>query len=170
MHRSVAFTHLERLVALGYLATSQRRGLPGKPAKLYQRASDEPLLFRYPARQFALLAKLLATSLSGLGQAGLAAAREVGRAWAASLGVGLARTPAEALQALLPLGAEYQVQDSAVVARNCVFQEACSAAPELICGLHAGIIEGVLAAGGLRLGAAPTGAANGACSFELSQG
>jgi predicted ArsR family transcriptional regulator len=36
IHRSVAFDHLERLVALGYLEVERRRGLPGKPAKIYR--------------------------------------------------------------------------------------------------------------------------------------
>src|SRR6267143_6388384 len=36
VHRSVAFEHLERLVALGYLEVAHRRGLPGKPAKIYK--------------------------------------------------------------------------------------------------------------------------------------
>src|SRR5579864_4683736 len=30
VHRSVAFDHLERLVALGYLDSERRRGFPGK--------------------------------------------------------------------------------------------------------------------------------------------
>src|SRR5258708_5069167 len=36
VHRSVAFEHLERLVSLGYLEVAHRRGLPGKPAKIYK--------------------------------------------------------------------------------------------------------------------------------------
>ncbi|HUY55110.1 MAG TPA: helix-turn-helix domain-containing protein, partial [Candidatus Nanopelagicaceae bacterium] len=36
VHRSVVYSHLEKLLALGYLVGGQRHGRPGKPAKTYQ--------------------------------------------------------------------------------------------------------------------------------------
>src|SRR5690348_17253929 len=59
IHRSVAFDHLERLVALGYLDVERRRGLPGKPAKLYHLSSG-PVQISHPMRRYDVLAAALA--------------------------------------------------------------------------------------------------------------
>ena len=151
MHRTVAFGHLERLTTLGFLATSQRRGLPGKPAKLYRLVAG-PLELHHPARQFATLAGLLAEGLQGFGPDGVAAAREAGRRQGAALAGAPPRTPPattdDALIPLMLLGGEYDVEGERVLARNCIFQEACARAPQVICQLHAGMIEGVLGAAG----------------------
>jgi hypothetical protein len=60
----VAHTHLERLVALGYLVSGQRRGTSGKPAKLY-RLTGRQIELSYPVRRFARLAAELAQALRG---------------------------------------------------------------------------------------------------------
>jgi predicted ArsR family transcriptional regulator len=52
LHRTVAHRHLERLVALGYLTSGQRRGKSGKPAKLY-RLADQQIELSYPVRRWA---------------------------------------------------------------------------------------------------------------------
>src|SRR5918994_3323490 len=62
VHRTVARDHLERLVALGYLVSSQRRGTSGKPAKLY-RIAGRQIELSYPVRRFARLSALLARGL-----------------------------------------------------------------------------------------------------------
>src|ERR1700680_3740902 len=59
VHRTVAHGHLERLVALGFLAVGQRRGKSGKPANLY-RLTGQQIEFRYPVRRFARPAGLFA--------------------------------------------------------------------------------------------------------------
>jgi len=149
VHRTVAFTHLERLAALGYLSTGQRRGQVGKPAKLYRSAARQ-IELSHPTRRFSQLAILLATGLHTLGPAGVEAARRVGQ----EFGRGLVDRPAASIDAALaqlaPLGAAYTVNDSSVVATNCVFREACDAAPEIVCELHAGVLEGALEAAGFR--------------------
>lgn len=149
VHRTVAFGHLERLRALGFLQASQRRGLPGKPAKLYRLIAG-PLQLHHPARQFAILAGLLAEGLRGMGDAGIAAAHAVGR----RQGAALARqagpdAPAGVLAPLSHLGGDYTVETDRVLARNCIFEEACACAPEIVCELHAGLIEGALGAAGV---------------------
>src|SRR5258706_6041338 len=73
VHRSVAFDHLERLVALGYLESERRRGFPGKPANLY-RLAHRPITVSHPPRQFGLLAQHLALSLEEVRPAGNAVA------------------------------------------------------------------------------------------------
>lgn len=147
VHRTVAFGHLERLAALGYLATSQRRGVPGKPANLYSLAAG-PLELHHPARQFAVLAALLAAGLDQLGQTGVDAARTAGRRHAALLCTDPAPTPAAALRPLALLGGSYEVEGDRVLARNCIFREACAGAPRVVCQLHAGMIEGALEGAG----------------------
>src|SRR5215207_2189907 len=119
VHRTVAHGHLERLVALGYLVSSQRRGTSGKPAKLY-RLTDRQIELSYPIRRFARLAALLAHALRGT-PGGIVAARDAGRGYGASLVNKSADSVESALDELAPLGAEYVVVGDEVVARNCIF-------------------------------------------------
>jgi predicted ArsR family transcriptional regulator len=154
VHRTVAHSHLERLVALGYLVVGQRRGRLGKPAKLYRLAGPEAgpeIELSYPVRRFARLAALLAESLQGRGQDGIQAAWEAGRRY----GMSLISTPTESVHEVLgqlaPLGAEYVVVDDQVLARNCIFRQACAAAEEVVCQLHAGLLEGAFRQAGLAL-------------------
>ncbi len=167
VHRTVAFGHLERLATLGYLATSQRRGVPGKPANLYALAAG-PLELHHPARQFALLAGLLAAGLEQLGDAGVAAAREAGRRHAALLCTEPAASTSTALRPLALLGGSYEVESDRVLARNCIFREACAGAPRVVCQLHAGMIEGALQNAGQARRVEALGGGDGApCVYRL---
>ena len=136
IHRSVAFDHLERLVALGYLEVERRRGLPGKPAKIY-RLSAGPLQISHPMRRYDVLAEALARTLD----------RPAMTAAGRSLGESLARPRAgsmpAALEPMIEMGAEYEVaRGGGIVCTNCLFAEACRRAPG-ICFFHAGVIEGL---------------------------
>jgi len=145
VHRSVAFEHLERLVALGYLVSERRRGLPGKPAKIYSLTAG-PLQISHPNRRFDALAERLAGALERLGGEGRQAAREAGRSYGATLANPRAVGAASALEPLNELGGEYSVgAGGRVVAGNCLFLEACRKAP-IICLFHAGLVEGLLEA------------------------
>lgn len=168
VHRTVAFTHLELLTDLGLASKSRRRGRLGKPAGLYQ-ASGRGLQIAIPPRQFAQLAQLLAEGLLTLDSAGATAARSAGRRFGESVAAGgEPRSVREALAPLEALGAAYEVEGDRVVARNCIFLEACTAAPPVVCGLHAGILEGLLQCGGPAKSAEPEGAmVGGGCSFRL---
>jgi predicted ArsR family transcriptional regulator len=151
VHRTVAHRHLERLVALGYLAVGQRRGMSGKPAKLY-RLTSQKIELSYPIRRFARLAGLLAMGLQGQGRKGIKTAREAGRGFGATL----VKTPANSTEAVLrqlaPLGADYIITDhDQVLAQNCIFREACAVAEEVVCELHAGLLEGAFQQAGLAL-------------------
>ena len=147
VHRTVAFQHLERLVAFGYLTTDRRRGSRGKPAKLYRLAGG-PIELTHPARLYRQLAGLLARALEKLGSAGRGASLEVGRDFGRLIGSGRrAGSPREALAPVTALGGNYVfLPDGALMAVNCIFREACEQAPQVVCGLHAGLLEGVLAA------------------------
>lgn len=169
IHRTVAHGHLERLVALGYLVPSQRRGTSGKPAKLY-RLTDRQIDLSYPIRRFARLAALLAHALRGTSD-GIVAAREAGRAYGASLVNKQADSVESALGQLAPLGADYVVVDGEVVARNCIFRQACDRAQDVVCELHAGILEGAFHQAGLdvRTNAFRNYAEKG-CAYEVLTG
>jgi predicted ArsR family transcriptional regulator len=149
VHRTVAHGHLERLVALGYLVSSQRRGTSGKPAKLYRLAGRQ-IDVSYPVRRFARLAALLAKGLQGTPD-GVQVAREAGRRYGKSLVGKPADSPESVLGQLVPLGAEYTLAGDEVLAENCVFRQACEVAEDVVCELHAGILEGAFVEAGLDL-------------------
>jgi hypothetical protein len=124
-----------------------------------------------PARLHRQLAGLLATALGRMGGAGLAAGRGVGAEFGRSLGRA-APGVAEALAPLEALGGRYAVEPGAttLVARNCLFQEACRQSPEVVCGVHAGTLEGVLGAAGHGRRVAPMGPRpGGGCAFALEK-
>ncbi|HET9051858.1 MAG TPA: helix-turn-helix domain-containing protein [Candidatus Dormibacteraeota bacterium] len=169
VHRTVAFGHLERLVDLGYLEKGKRRSRVGKPAALYAAATG-PLSVQYPARQFEMLASLLASGLGALGDAGVDVARDAGRRFGESCAARRASTVAEALVPLAVLGAEHSVEGGEIVATNCVFLEACAAAPGVVCALHAGILEGALHGAGLHARVDCSGARPPAgCAFAVTR-
>lgn len=148
VHRTVAHAHLERLVALGYLVSGQRRGTSGKPAKLY-RLTGRQIELSYPVRRFARLAAEFAQALRGV-SGGIDAARQAGRRYGASLVTKPADSPESALHQLAPLAAEYVLADGEiVVAGNCIFREACEQAQDIVCEFHAGILEGAFQKAGL---------------------
>lgn len=170
VHRTVAFSHLERLTALGYLTSSQRRGLPGKPAKLYQRASEAPLVFRYPARQFVALAKLLAIALGRSGEPVSAdTAFDEARNWGGTLLTHRYDSLAEALRGLDFLGADYSLQDDGTLAaHNCIFREVCATEPSLVCGMHGAMLEGALSSAGFPVRVTAVDPPNHTCNYALT--
>jgi predicted ArsR family transcriptional regulator len=136
IHRSVAFDHLERLVALGYLEVERRRGLPGKPAKIY-RLTGGPLQISHPMRRYDVLAEALAASVDAR------TIKSIGRALGRSLAPAGVKSVSPALEPLIEMGGDYQVGVAGRIACiNCLFAEACRRVPN-ICAFHAGIIEGL---------------------------
>jgi len=149
IHRSVAFEHLERLVALGYLEVERRRGLPGKPAKIY-RLTAGPVQISHPMRRYDVLAEALALSFQRLGDRGTQAIREAGRTFGAGLGRPGARSIVSALEPVIEMGAEYEVGGGGKNGcTNCLFAEVCRRTP-IVCSFHAGLITGVLERSGLE--------------------
>lgn len=143
VHRSVAFEHLERLVALGYLETAQRRGLPGKPAKIYKLIGG-PVQISHPMRRYDVVAESLALAFGDLGEIGSHAVRRAGKMLGQSMQVRDAQSTLDALEPMLEMGAEYEQRNGDILnCRNCLFAEVCRRAP-VICRFHAGIIEGLL--------------------------
>jgi predicted ArsR family transcriptional regulator len=171
IHRSVAFDHLERLVALGYLEVERRRGLPGKPAKIYQLTAG-PLQISHPIRRYDVLAEALARSIEGIGgdggrQAFKVAGRTLGRTLASTAGVA---SLAAALEPLTDLGGDYDLGPAGRIdCVNCLFEEVCRRVPN-ICLFHAGVIEGLTGRDGLHSEVKPLGPREeGACAFFAAQ-
>lgn len=166
VHRTVAHGHLERLVALGYLVSSQRRGTSGKPAKLYRLAGRQ-IDLSYPVRRFERLAALLAGGLQRMSD-GPRIAHEAGRRYGASLVTKPAASAGSLLGQLGALGAEYQLANDEVLAQNCIFRQACEGAEDVVCELHAGILEGAFQAAGLELRTEPfRNYAEKGCAYRL---
>jgi predicted ArsR family transcriptional regulator len=141
VHRSVAFDHLERLVALGYLEVERRRGLPGKPAKIY-RLTAGPVQISHPMRRYDLVAEALARFLEATVDGGRII-REAGRSLGRALARPAAASLASALEPLTEMGGEYEIGGGgAIECTNCLFAEACRRSPS-ICTFHAGVIEGL---------------------------
>ncbi len=163
IHRSVAFDHLERLVGLGYLEAERRRGLPGKPAKIY-RLTAGPLQISHPMRRYDIVAEALARSFDDLGEAGKRAITQIGRALGRDLAVPQPVSLGAALEPLVEMGGEYEDADGGRVACvNCLFAEVCRRAPS-ICLFHAGLIEGLTGATVESLGFCdPAG-----CAYQLT--
>src|SRR2546429_570855 len=142
VHRSVAFEHLERLVALGYLEVAHRRGLPGKPAKIYK-LTGGPVQISHPMRRYDIVAESLGRAFDELGDIGSHAVRRAGRNFGESISLPGSKSPMAALEPMLEMGAEYETDRSGIIqCNNCLFAEVCRRAP-VICRVHAGVLEGL---------------------------
>src|SRR5207249_8870411 len=155
IHRSVAFSQLERLADAALLVRADRGGRRGRPARVYKYAGAAAEA-SHPPRRHRLLAELLAIGLAEEGRSGRHVARRQGLEAGRRIGSAGAAGPQD-LAALDALGGDYRLEDEVVVAENCVFREACSAASEVVCETHAGLIGGVLAAVGSQRRVIPLG-------------
>ena len=168
VHRSVAFTHLEQLAALGFLTVGRRKGRQGKPAKLYQ-LDDRLIQFSHPARDFLRLSTLLAEALAEAGESPADAVRRIGRREGARIAAPGTIGIDAAVEVLDRLGGLPLLDGEDLHAQNCIFREACAAAPELVCGLQAALLEGAAEPGGRLLSVAALGSdGDGGCHFRVA--
>lgn len=166
LHRSVAFTHLERLADAELLIRGARPGQRGRPARTY-RYAGHAAEGSLPPRQHRLLAGILGAALGAAGAEGAAAAHEQARLRGLALGGGAGSGPA-AIRALGRIGGDYRLRPTLVESRNCVFREACESAHEVVCRAHAGLIQGVLEAAGAESRVVPAGSDGAAgCRYHL---
>jgi predicted ArsR family transcriptional regulator len=162
--RLAAF-HLDRMAGAGLLDVEYRRLSgrvgpgAGRPAKLYS-ISSRALSVVIPQTRYALAASMMATALSG-GQSGTDGAgslQEVASTVGESLGSEIrqqSRTRGarqEAVQRKLrQLGYEPLVQESGEwTLRNCIFSELSASHRELVCGMNAAFVAGLVSASRLR--------------------
>lgn len=174
LHPSTVRVHLERLVAAGLLVKARASGgAPGRPPWRYRVAAAGPA----PAPYRTLAAGLLDHLATAGG--GAPAAVAAGHAWGRRLAGAAGRPPGPVeatVDVLRELGFDPQRADSGgaggdqveVHLRTCPFLELVGQHPDVMCGLHAGMIQGALRGG------APGGdavlepfAAPGACVVRL---
>ncbi len=163
LHRTVARSHLEKLVEMNLLQVgTRRRAQGGRPAKVYF-PSEERLEIQLPPRRYEWLARLLVQLLNRVpgdhSEAAVDVGREFGRNLArASLIDGVATAGDQALsphQVVKWLGengyrAELQGGKASPLAAvtidvtNCVYQEVAQLSPDVVCGFDRGMICGLL--------------------------
>lgn len=157
LHPSTVRGHLELLVEAGFAsAAPEQRRTRGRPRTLYRATQDAPLTEE--ADGYRLLAGILASHLAGTSPDPSAAAVTAGEAWGRYLAepaAPFARTPAaqacEQLLALLErLGFRPEADDGgdAIRLRHCPFLAVARAYPQVVCGIHLGLMRGALAAWG----------------------
>jgi predicted ArsR family transcriptional regulator len=156
LHPSTVRAHLDQLTESGLL-TRERRGdgSPGRPAWRYRAAPDAGTIAgtgadnAHRALAGALIAHL-ARDADDPHSAGVRAGRDWGRTLAGPLG----RTePVDGLLRVLdglgftPTVAEHPDAASTVVHLNtCPFLELAQASPDVVCGVHLGVLGGALGA------------------------
>jgi predicted ArsR family transcriptional regulator len=126
VHRNVARSRLERLVAAGLLETRVARAGVGRPPKTY-RAAPELATVEFPAHHYEDLVALLTEGRSDLREVGMA----FGRMLAEAAGLKGARTLDEVCAGLRRLGFQAAHEDGAVVTPTCPLRPLVAVQPRL---------------------------------------
>lgn len=160
LHPSTVRTHLDQLTESGLLIRHrQSDGSPGRPAWRYRVVpgpDTDAAAGSGAGRPYQALAAALVAHLARDEQDPHAAGVRAGRDWGRALGAPAAGTPPVdgLVQVLDRLGFTPQVvrrpdRDSAVVhLTSCPFLELAEANPDVVCGVHLGVIGGALGAMG----------------------
>lgn len=139
--------HLNHLIGLGAVSTVKDpyASGSGRPALLYSAAPQEAV---DPSAAYRALAGLLASEL--VRSAGPRAASEAGRAWATSLLKGRAidgTDPVPLVMSVLEEGGFRPVESadgSTIELHRCPFLDLALEQPTVVCGVHLGLVSGVL--------------------------
>jgi len=148
LHVNTVRPHLERMREVGLLEVqAESQGTVGRPQHRWHLAADAPSLGLEPPA-FPLLARMLVRAAARVG-AGADDAAEAGREAGV---VAAAEHPegTDCVEALVGhldrLGFDPASVDDGAAAKiafaHCPFRELAEAAPELVCNLHRGLIEG----------------------------
>lgn len=177
--RRLAAFHLDRLLERGLLRASyarpEGRSGPGagRTSKMYEPSSLE-IRVSIPERRYDLVARLLLAAMRAAGpvestaEAARRVAAERGYALGRDAGNGAPGDPARSAriaEAVLERhGYEPARRDAALLPRNCPFRALAREAPDVVCDMNLGFLEGLARGlGGFRAVAAPEGP----CCVEL---
>jgi len=155
----LAAFHLDRMAEAGLLDVQYRRLSgrvgpgAGRPAKLYS-VSPRSISIAIPQTRYALAASMMATALSE----GADTLQEVATTTGETVGdtirrqVRTSRGRREAVRRELEqLGYDPELQRSGVLnLRNCIFSELSASHRDLVCGMNAAFVRGLLQGAGLR--------------------
>jgi predicted ArsR family transcriptional regulator len=139
--------HLDHLIGLGavHAVKDPHASGSGRPALLYSAAPQEAV---DPSAAYRALAGLLASEL--VRSVGPRAASEAGRAWATSLLKGRAidgTDPVPLVMSVLEEGGFKPVRSadgSTIALHRCPFLDLALEQPAVVCGVHLGLVSGVL--------------------------
>lgn len=163
LHVTTARFHLERMVAAGGVVTAQRRGSVGRPRKIYLAAADRTSLASPEALQ--AFTELLTSAWSDAADGSPGDPELAGRRWvetrvdgspppaAASPGAWLGKVGL-AVDLLDEWGYQPEVRTSAggrtveLGLQGCPFMSMAREHPEVVCGIHRGLLRGTMAAVG----------------------
>jgi predicted ArsR family transcriptional regulator len=150
LHPNTVRPHLERMREVGLLAVeSNPGGGPGRPQHRYSLAPDSPGLGLEPP-SFPMIARMLLRLAEATG-AGAEEARDTGRDQGLADAPALARrgclAAVEARMAELGFDPAVAAEDdvATVAFAHCPFRELAERRPDLICNLHRGLVEGLVA-------------------------
>ncbi len=157
LHPNTVRPHLERMRDVGLLEVEiDARGGVGRPQHRYSLTAEAPSLGLEPSTM-PLLASMMA-QVATLAGGGAGEALEVGRAEGAARAPSYSEAPSclEALVAELDrlgfdpeVGGHERDPETAVIAfAHCPYHAVADSHPQLICGLHRGLIEGFVDAMG----------------------
>lgn len=153
LHPNTVRPHLERMREVGLLdQETDARGAVGRPQHRYSLAADAPSLGLEPPT-FPVLSKML-LRLAGAARLGAEDAAEAGREQGEAYAV--ADQPESCLSGLVArldsLGFDPAVvadeQTATVAFTHCPFRELAESDPDVVCGLHRGMVEGFVATTG----------------------
>jgi len=153
LHPNTVRPHLDRMREVGLLeVAADSRGTVGRPQHRWSLAPDAPSLGLEPSG-FRLLSQMLA-GVAAMAGADADTGAEVGRAQGRLAGARRAAAGTQScLEALVDeladLGFDPAVADDGVLTTvafaNCPFREVAEVFPTLVCQLHRGIVEGIVA-------------------------
>jgi predicted ArsR family transcriptional regulator len=169
VHPNTVRSHLQVLEDAGLVSSQlEKRLRPGRPRRLFDAVGDPS------EEEHRLLASALAGVLEPLAD-GTTLAQEAGRQAGHRLVHGSA-TPVEApvprVVALLDRrGFGAREEEGAIEMHHCPFGEVAEDHPQIVCGFHAGLIDGALEEAGadVSLGSLDAWARDGACVAHLTE-
>lgn len=145
LHRNSVRIHAQALQEAGLIDQGTRAtGGRGRPLVVYRPTRRGA---RAGGRNYELLAEVLVDHLAATEADPEAAARTAGRAWGGRLAKRRRGEATRVPAVLEELGFEPDGDKSTIELRNCPFRELVDSHQGLVCSLHAGMLEGLVADG-----------------------